>query len=40
MSKNAEKIVKNVQKPGKNRQKFGKIVKNVEKTGKDCQNVE
>ena len=40
MSKNAEKIVKNVQKPGKNRQKFEKTVKNVEKTGKDCQNVE
>ena len=31
MSKNAEKIVKNVQKPRKNRQKFGKTVKNVVK---------
>ena len=40
MSKNAEKIVKNVKKPGKNRQKYRKIVKNVEKPVKDCQNVE
>ena len=40
MSKNAEKIVKNFKKPGKNRQKFRKTIKNVEKTGKDCQNVE
>ena len=31
MSKNAEKIVINVQKPGKNGQKYRKIVKNVEK---------
>ena len=31
MTKNAEKIVINVQKPGKNRQKYRKIVKNVEK---------
>ena len=31
MSKNAEKIVINVQKPGENRQKYRKIVKNVEK---------
>ena len=31
MSKNAEKIVKNVQKPGKNRQKYRKVVKNVKK---------
>ena len=31
MSKNAEKIVIKVQKPGKNRQKYRKIVKNVEK---------
>ena len=31
MSKNVEKIVINVQKPGKNRQKYRKIVKNVEK---------
>ena len=31
MSKNAEKIVINVQKPGKNRQKYREIVKNVEK---------
>ena len=31
MSKNAEKIIINVQKPGKNRQKYRKIVKNVEK---------
>ena len=31
MSKNAEKIVINVQKPGKNRQYYRKIVKNVEK---------
>ena len=31
MSKNAEKIVINVQKPGKNRQKYRKIVKNFEK---------
>ena len=31
MSKNAEKIVINVQKPRKNRQKYRKIVKNVEK---------
>ena len=30
MTKNAEKIVINVQKPGKNRQKYRKIVKNVE----------
>ena len=40
MSKNAEKIIKNVQKPGKYRQKYGKTVKNIKKTGKDCQNVE
>ena len=32
MSKNAEKFVINVQKPGKNRQKYRKIVKNVEKS--------
>ena len=31
MSKNAEKIIINVQKPGKNRQKYRKIEKNVEK---------
>ena len=31
MSKNAEKIVINVQKPEKNGQKYRKIVKNVEK---------
>ena len=31
MSKNVEKIVINVQKPGKKRQKYRKIVKNVEK---------
>ena len=31
MSKNAEKIVINVLKPGKNPQKYRKIVKNVEK---------
>ena len=31
MSKNAEKIVINVQKPVKNRQKYRKIVKNDEK---------
>ena len=31
MSKNAEKTVKTVQKPGKKRQKYRKIVKNVEK---------
>ena len=31
MPKNAEKTVKNVQKSGKNRQKYQKIVKNVEK---------
>ena len=31
MSKNAEKIVINVQKPGRNPQKYRKIVKNVEK---------
>ena len=31
MSKNAEKIVKNVKKPGKKRQKYRKIVKNVKK---------
>ena len=31
MSKNAEKIIINVQKPGKNRQKYRKIVKNDEK---------
>ena len=31
MTKNAEKIVINVQKPGKNRQKYRKIVKNVKK---------
>ena len=31
MSKNAEKIVINVQKLGKNGQKYRKIVKNVEK---------
>ena len=31
MSKNAEKIVKNVQKTGKNRQKYRKVVKNDEK---------
>ena len=29
MTKNAEKIVKNVQKSGKNPQKYRKIVKNV-----------
>ena len=31
MSKNAEKIVQNVQKPGKIRQKFGKTLKRVTK---------
>ena len=31
MSKNDEKIVINVQKPGKDRQNYRKIVKNVEK---------
>ena len=31
MSKNAEKIVKYVQKPEKNLQKYRKIVKNVKK---------
>ena len=31
MSKNAEEIVINVQKPGKNLQKYRKIVKNVKK---------
>ena len=31
MSKNAEKIVINVQKPGKNRQKYRKIMENDEK---------
>ena len=40
MSKNAEKTLKNLKKPGKNRQKYRKIVKNVEKPVKDCQNVE
>ena len=40
MSKNSEKIVKYVQKPGKNCQKYAKTVKNVEKNRKDCQNVE
>ena len=30
MSKNLEKKIKNVQKPGKNCQKYRKIVKNVE----------
>ena len=33
MSKNAEKIVKNDQKPRKNRQKFGKTLKRVSKCG-------
>ena len=31
MPKNAEKTVKNVQRSGKNRQKYPKIMKNVEK---------
>ena len=31
MWNNLEKIIKNVKKPGKNRQKYRKIVKNVEK---------
>ena len=31
MWNNLEKTVKNVKKPGKNRQKYRKIVKNVEK---------
>ena len=41
MSKNAEKIVKTVQKPGKNRQnivKSSKMPKNVEKIVKNVQN--
>ena len=40
MSKNDEIIAKNVQKPGKNRQKYRKIVKNLKKPVKDCQNEE
>ena len=40
MSKNLKKTVKNIEKLGKNRQKYRKIVKNVEKPGKTFKNVE
>ena len=40
MWNNLEKTVKNVKKPGKNRQKYRKIVKNVENAEKIVKNVQ